>query len=228
MTSWSWEEAVTSMGPGSVPPGGAGYAPLHQVRAYWEGLRRGCLVPERGDLDPRGMEQALEHVFLLDRIAPGIARLRLAGRHLADLLGMEPRGMPLTTFFLPMARGAAETLMEEVFSGPAVVELALEAGREIGGRRLEGRMLLLPLMDDGRCDKALGCLVTMGELGRRPRRFAIARQRTEALTTQRPGTGRSTAQGNAAFAEDAAPFRRDGAPPPQPGAPHLRLVKSED
>ncbi|MEM1421046.1 MAG: PAS domain-containing protein, partial [Pseudomonadota bacterium] len=55
---------------------------LSLVEAYWEGLRAGRLVPRRADVDPRGIDQALEYSFILERIAPGMARFRLAGMHL--------------------------------------------------------------------------------------------------------------------------------------------------
>lgn len=224
------------------PTDGRGWAaPLAQVRAYWEGLRCGSRPPERAAINPRGMEHALEHVFLLERIAPGIGRFRLAGMHLADLMGMEVRGMPLGSFFEPQARAALEGLFEAALTRPAVVDLWLEAERGIGRPALEGRMLLLPLLDDGICDKALGCLVTQGGLGRSPRRFAIARQQSEAVG-ERPARAAPHAAPSAAFAESPAPFR--AAPvtapvPPTPRAggnhagaarprPHLRLVKSDD
>ena len=57
---------------------------MAQMRAYWEGLRADRLVPQRAEVDPRGIERALEYAFILDRIAPGIGRFRLAGMHLTD------------------------------------------------------------------------------------------------------------------------------------------------
>ncbi len=60
---------------------------LSQVEAYWEGLRQGRDVPMRSDIDPRGIEDALEYAFILERIAPGLARLRVAGSHLSDVMG---------------------------------------------------------------------------------------------------------------------------------------------
>ena len=62
---------------------------INEVEAYWEGLRMGRTVPMRSEIDPRGIERALEFTFILERIAPGLARFRLSGMHLNDLLGME-------------------------------------------------------------------------------------------------------------------------------------------
>jgi len=33
---------------------------VNQVDAYWEGLRDGRLMPERAEVDPRGLDSALE------------------------------------------------------------------------------------------------------------------------------------------------------------------------
>lgn len=233
MAGWTWDQVVSMMGGGPGSEGGRGYAPLQEVRAYWEGLRDGPGLPARAAVDPRGLERALEYVFMLERIAPGIARFRLAGMHLTALMGMEVRGMPLSALFDPPARTASLALLEAVFDQPAVVELALEAERGIGRPALEGRMLLLPLLgDEGVCDRVLGCLVTLGTIGRNPRRFAIARQTTTAVSggvATLPVRPRVQPVPIPGLAEPTASFDR-----PRPGtpatrrAPHLRLVKSDD
>lgn len=225
MPDWDWQDVVTEATRGVAMTQGRGYAPLQEVRAYWEGLRPEGGIPDRAAIDPRGMEMALEHVFLLERIGPGIARFRVSGMHLTALMGMEIRGMPLTSLLEPGSRSAAESLMEEVFSGPAVVEMALRARTGLGRGALEGRMILLPLREAEVCNRALGCLVTLGPVGRTPRRFDIIRQRTETL---RPGAPSEPAGSRemAGFAEAAARFE------PKAGTArsraHLRLVKSDE
>ena len=74
--------------------------PLREVEAYWELLRDGRLVPDRSEVDPRGFPGALAHSFLLERIAPGHARVRVTGRHLSDLMGIDMQGLPLSSLFL--------------------------------------------------------------------------------------------------------------------------------
>ena len=71
---------------GSAAPRPAQRA-LDLVEAYWTALRGARLVPSRSEVDPRGIEAALDRAFVAERIAPGVARLRLAGAHLADLNG---------------------------------------------------------------------------------------------------------------------------------------------
>ncbi len=73
----------------------ADFHQLQAVRAYWEAMRKPGHLPRRDDINPRGIASALEQVFLVEQIAPHHGRLRLAGMALSDLLGMDPRGMPV-------------------------------------------------------------------------------------------------------------------------------------
>lgn len=147
---------------------------IAELEAYWEGLRSGGGVPMRSDIDPRGIENALEYAFILERIAPGMARLRIAGMHLNELMGMETRGMPITSFFPPAERqGFADTL-EAVMAKPATAKLTLKAEQGIGKPALEGKMILLPLQSDlGEVTRIIGCMSTIGAIGRSPRRFEV-------------------------------------------------------
>ena len=147
---------------------------LSELRGYWEGLRNGRLVPARADVDPRGIERALEYAFVLERVAPGMGRFRLSGMHLNDLMGMEVRGMPLTALFTAPARQRIAELTETMFLDPAVVEVTLRAEAGIGKPPLTARLLMLPLTSDlGDISRALGCLVSEGDIGRAPRRFEV-------------------------------------------------------
>lgn len=140
---------------------GRSLSPLRQAEAYWAALREGSGIPQRSQIDPRGLENILEYTFILERIAPGVARFRLAGQHLAGLAGMEVRGMPLTAFFVGRARSEISAVLEHVFSSPSVAELSLSGKQFRLGPRVEARMILLPLESDlGDVNRALGVLVT--------------------------------------------------------------------
>lgn len=159
---------------------------LSQVEAYWEGLRGARIAPLRSEVDPRGIDRALEHAFVLERIAPGLARFRLAGMHLNELMGMEVRGMPLTSFFTAEARQTVTEALGHVFEQPAKVEFDLKGER--GSGELPGQMILLPLRSDlGDISRALGCLVTHGQIRRCPLRFDIAFSRTVPLVPGEAG-----------------------------------------
>ena len=151
---------------------GPGNRVMAEVRAYWEALRDGRDVPMRSDIDPRGIENALEYAFILERIAPGMARFRLAGMHLNELMGMEVRGMPLTAMFAPVGRKRIAEAMEACFTGVSVVEMVLQAETGVGKPPMTAKLLILPLKSDlGDVNRAIGCLIAEGPIGRTPRRF---------------------------------------------------------
>lgn len=145
-----------------------------ELRSYWEGLRQGRAIPSRADVEPRGIRRALDYAFILERIAPGAARFRLAGRHLIDLMGMEVRGMPICAFLNTSSRGRLSDVLETVFRGPQIAEIQIESPASYGRPLLNGRILFLPLRSDlGDVTRALGCLVADGDVGQSPRRFDL-------------------------------------------------------
>lgn len=147
---------------------------LAELRDYWESLRNGRAVPARSDVDPRGIARALDHAFILERIAPGAGRLRLAGRHMIDLMGMEVRGMPICAFLNTSSRGRFSDVLESVFKAPQIARLTLHARGDYARPELNAQMLLLPLRSDlGDVTRALGCLIAEGEPGVAPRRFDL-------------------------------------------------------
>ncbi|AXC49831.1 PAS domain-containing protein [Paracoccus suum] len=189
---------------------------LGELRGYWDGLRRGRAIPTRADIDPRGLRGALGHAFILERIAPGAARFRLAGRHLIDLMGMEVRGMPLCSFFNPASRGRLSDVLETVFAGPQIVELTLLSEGAYARPVLPARMLLLPLRSDlGDITRALGVIVAESAIGRPPRRFDLT---AEVLTPVIEGARTlAPAPGALGFGEPAPPPWRTPDPGRSPG-----------
>ncbi len=205
----------------------SGFAPLSQVEAYWEALRSGRDMPRRAEIDPRGIESALEYAFILERITPGVARMRIAGNHLHMLMGMEARGMPLTSFFRSDDRQRISDILEEVFQTPATAELSMTGG---DGTALEARLILLPLKSDlGDVSRILGCLMSKGEIGLAPRRLTL---RTAAVRTLDSAPSRAIPLTQAdmgrrsEFQEPATPFDDAGKSKNRP--PYLRLIKSDD
>jgi len=214
---------------------------IAQVDAYWEGLRAGRLMPQRADIDPRGMESALEHVFMLELVAPRVGRMRIAGNHLQEILGMEVRGMPLSAFFEPEVREKLGQVIERVSSTPLIAEFKISAKRSIGHPAISGRMYLAPLgsQEDG-VTRILGCLETQGSIGRAPRRFTIDQVKLRRIV-ETAGTAPTGAPEEAKkpvpapvapapakspmhFAEPTSEF---AAAPKTPKVPYLRLVKSD-
>ena len=211
-------------------------APLRTVEAYWKGLCGPDAVPLRAQVDPRGMETALEYAFLAERIAPSLAKLRVAGTHLSDLMGMEVSGMPLSTLIAPTDRDRLGQAVTRLFSDPAILRIDLRAEGGFGKPDMSGHMIILPLRSDmGDVSRALGAVVTNGRIGRTPRRFEIsgidvvAALDPTTLSAPAPTVEPVAAPRKApGLAESKPPFT----PAPKPERPrkasHLRLVVSND
>jgi hypothetical protein len=153
-----------------------------EMRGYWEALRRPEGLPQRADLDPRGLRNCLHQALIAERVAPGLARMRLAGATFTDVMGMEVRGMPLSALFDPMARAGLEAVLNRVFAGHDMATLLLEAERGLGRPALTAQLMLLPMVGEtGDVDLMLGCLVLRGTAGRTPRRFQILNVRYETI-----------------------------------------------
>lgn len=148
-----------------------------QVRAYWESLRSGGAIPDRTALDPRGLGGVLDRVFLAERIGRGLVQVRIAGSGLAELAGMDLRGLPLSCLFAAEARPALADVVEAVAGGTKLAELDLASDR--GNGQPVARLLLLPLNDGPDRRLVLGCI---GSHGVPPRsKFQILRRMEERL-----------------------------------------------
>lgn len=183
-----------------------------QAEAYWLALRAaGDTLPERAAFHPRGVGDILEHLKLLERIAPGQVRIRIAGSEIAGVFGLSPQGMPLTALIHPDSRGAVAARTEEMFARPAITTLELTAGAGCLRPQNRAALLMLPMRgSDGGCNRALACLVSEGTASSTPRRFALESHSFRAL----PATGPTT-----------APDPRQAWQAATRPAPHLRLVK---
>ncbi|MDC1275440.1 PAS domain-containing protein [Ascidiaceihabitans sp.] len=205
-----------------------GFSALSQVESYWEALRGSRLVPKRSEIDPRGIEHALEYTFVLERIAIGMARFRIAGSHLCNIMGMEVRGMPLSSFITPSGRETLGSVLEDVFQNLSACELEMEA--EVGRKKpaMEARMVLMPLRSDlGDVSRILGCFVAKGELGTQPRRFEIVTTKLRCLSAgkieQYVPQQCEIAARPSGFREKQTDFNHASVPTK---APHLRLIKT--
>jgi hypothetical protein len=124
---------------------------ITSLKTYWERLRAGRIAPYRAEIDPREFEIALENMFIVERIAPGNMRIRLAGMKVCEMMGMEVRGMQPGLFITEDDRDRFDRLLEVVMGEPAVVELGLEApARPVAYR---ATMLLMPLRSRLRRDQ---------------------------------------------------------------------------
>ena len=226
MAGWSgrWAGVVDLLAHrgGMMQQGGHGgaYAGLSSLRASWEALRTDGDVPHRAQIDPRGIENALPIAFLAEEIAPGVARLRVAGSQLGRMMGMEVRGMPLSALIEPDSRDEVAAALKRVFAQPAIAEMSLRAGTGLAQPRLEGRMLLLPLRaGDGRVSRVLGGLALDGRVGLAPRRLSLTGLQVMPLG--------SAAEPQAAAQPGFAEPQQGFTPAPQRGRPALRVISND-
>ncbi len=200
---------------------------IAQTEGYWDAMRGGAAIPMRSEIDPRALRDVLDYAFLLERIAPGVGRFCIAGMHLSDLMGMEVRGMPTSAMFMPPARQEFSEIVEYVCEQPSIVELSLKGDRGLGRSKLEAKMLMAPLKSDfGDVNRILGCLQSLGPIGRQPRRFTISdvhiRDLGLAAKTPANSTCHAVAHGFAEPSEVFAPFAEPKKS--DKSGPALRLV----
>jgi len=191
-----------------------GFPRAAQVIACWHAARRARPVPLRRDIAPAPLGEALAQCFIAALVSPRVARLRIAGSGLHDLMGMDVRGMPLTAFFDTDARRVVMQATEQLCSG-ARVALPMVAERGLRRPPMEGLLVMLPLSSDGNgIDMVLGALDTVGVTGTPPRRFATAKPTPAAF-------GQRTAP-LAQILQDRMPVP---AAPERTGRPHgLRVI----
>lgn len=180
---------------------------LAALEQYWHGLRAAGGLPRRVDVDPACIDGALPYTFIAETVAPGVARMRVAGRHLNDMAAMDVRGMPLSALFSFDARPALAEAINALIDGPALVDMPIQLPRTLLRRGQNGRLLMMPLLDDrGQVSRILGAVVMDGLVqGRGPLKLGIAE-------------GGAIRVEPVVMMDTAAPARR------QAGRPGLRLV----
>ncbi len=194
--------------PGAGSPQRA-YAPLNRIEAYWQQLRDatpgGLGLPTRMAVDPRGVGQDLHHAFVLERIAPGLCRIRVSGCVLSDLMGCEARGLPFSRAFDAGSQESLSRVIEDVTRGPATARLNFDVARRGLQPGAVGEIRLFPLVDrEGAVSRLLGAMALAGR----------AKPPAQAMTL----TG---SFGRKLRFDPAAARYRDT------GVPYLRLVASE-
>ncbi|WP_170317556.1 PAS domain-containing protein [Paroceanicella profunda] len=187
---------------------------LRELSDYWEELRNGRAAPYRSEIDPRHFESALENMFILEHLGGTNVRIRLAGMTLCEMMGMELRGMSLRALMRMNDRVALDTSLGQVFGGPSIAHLELDAHAPSGDVRA-AEMILLPLRSDfGEVSRILGCLQVKDRRDSDvpPLRLSIRTssiRSVEVTVAQQPGTPRGPgfAEPKPGFVHAVAPLR---------------------
>ena len=144
------------------------------VESHWRDLLHKADVPSRHDLDPNAIADALPSAFVVERVAPGVARIRVAGQKLHDLKGMDIRGMPLSTFIDVHDQATFAVHLEAAFSDPALIALPLRSESRFMRKDIRGQIILLPMADaKGDVTRVLGAISFHPPMKLRNRQFRL-------------------------------------------------------
>lgn len=138
---------------------------LWQLEEYWRSITLPGQIPFRHDVQPKAIGPCLSHVYLASIVAPGLARLRFAGQELANIFGMDPRGMPMSALYDLRGRQRLGQEITRLCETPTIVELPLQTSQGFLRRPVHGRMSMLPLKDEtGAVTRFMGAIVFDGAL----------------------------------------------------------------
>lgn len=162
---------------------GTGVQRIDEIENYWNQVRGDRLVPSRCEIDPRGLVDALGYVFILERIADGLARFRIAGSRLTEMTGLELRQVPISALFAYKSRETLSDALTSVFDEPSVARMNIASPTGFGGDHLAGEMVLLPLQSDfGDVDRVLGGMTFEEPFGHTLRQIEIISQDRRKIT----------------------------------------------
>ncbi len=125
---------------------------------YWDTLRGSRAAPERGEIEPGAVRQALLDTFILENAADGLA-FRLAGTRLCALFGGELKERAFASLWPdPATRVELGRMVEAVMdeSAGAVTGLTMYTER---GESADFELVVLPLRHGGKTHaRVLGAL----------------------------------------------------------------------
>lgn len=207
-----------------------------QLFEYWSDLRGGRAAPYKSEVTARGVGRILaSNTFILENLADGARRFRLAGSGLHDIFGLELRGMSALAIIQQESRARMQSLMDDCLAAPAICVLTCRA-ELLGGDALTLEIFLAPLRSDfGQMNRILGAAHVMDgaqtPIECAPRRCSITDAKTLAFSG--PATPETYAP-LPGFAEPAQDFDfqrpglsaiEGGARTGEPRRGHLKVVK---
>lgn len=151
---------------GSVPTPSPRFDIRHPLLAelfdYWNGLREDTALPLKSRFDPVQLPASLwPRLHMIDVPADGgVCRNRVLGTYVAEAVGFDFTGQPLTEEHIPGVSGSITyTLLQQLLTS-AEPQHYYGPSRYAGTRRFATHeQLLLPLFgDDGRTVAAVGAL----------------------------------------------------------------------
>lgn len=202
---------------------------LRELDAYWEALRPSDGIPDRSSVRPDGLLNVLDVTFILERVAPGVSRFRLAGHKIGDFLGIPAECVPLTALFSATSQHDVAASVEKVFTQPAILKADLISLGSVGRPKICAEMALYPLKDGSNgITRALGAISFQGRIGRTPRQFqevqiGLTRPVLDYAAEQHP----QQLEHRAAYETAASPFAHQKRRPEKTSRPELRVIQGD-
>lgn len=177
--------------------------------AYWSRLKGARSAPERSEIDPAQIRDALADAFIIEIDRCGAYPIRLCGTRMNALWLMEQKGRSFLELWDERDRRNLSAVLLTVIDGVAPVVAGVE-GTAGGDRdKLEAELLLLPLRHFGRThSRVLGALAPV----RQPRWLGLApagplKLRSFRIIEESEARARAPMIGNGVFRSPAAPTR---------------------
>ena len=139
--------------------------------AYWNALRGARSAPDRRDLDPTQIRDALAYTFILQSEDDASYAFRLAGSHLCSTYCRELKTRSFSEMWQSKDTDAIETLVRAVTDDHAVALVTFQ-GTTTTGQSAKFETILLPLRHNGSTNtRILGGMTALQEpywLGTQP------------------------------------------------------------
>ena len=116
--------------------------------SYWNQLRGSRSAPERKNVDPTQIRDALSNTFILEATEKGRFSFRLAGSHLCSAYCRELKGRSFEHLWNDKDRDAVKTLIKAVTQDHAVALVTFE-GVSQSSNKMNFETILLPLRHNG-------------------------------------------------------------------------------
>lgn len=130
---------------------------------YWNRLRGSRSAPERKDVDPTRIRQALSNTFILESENDSEFSFRLAGSHLCSAYCRELKGRGFASLWHDRDRDAIGTLIRAVTEDSAVALVTFEATTS-SNSKMTFETILMPLRHNGSTSaRILGGMTAMDE-----------------------------------------------------------------
>jgi len=115
---------------------------------YWNALRGSRSAPDRRDLDPTRIREALANTFILELDEKNEFSFRLAGSHLCTTYCRELKGRSFSALWHERDRDAIETLIRAVTEDHGVALVTFQGTTAIN-TKVTFETILLPLRHNG-------------------------------------------------------------------------------